>query len=64
MISSLVAEANKPPKESRIPYKAILEYFEQIPDGINIMQGSLYDENYKLTEQGARLLLHHFGYLE
>lgn len=65
MINFIVAEANKLPKDSRLPYNRILEYFETVlHDRAAELLRPLYDIDGLLTREGAKILLHHFGYLE
>lgn len=61
MINCIVEEANKLPKESRIPFNVIVKYF--LDHTVGKPEVPLFDED-KLTRNGAKALLYHFGYLE
>lgn len=63
MVQCVLEEANKLPRESRIPYNAIAAYFDQIPGGSSLLS-QLFDEDGRLTLAGAKAILYNFGYLE
>ena len=62
MVACIVEEANKLQK-SCLPAISITQHFERMPGGLELL-AKLYDEDYKLTAEGAKILLYHFGYLD
>ena len=64
LIKYVVREANKRPKESRLPFHVIQKYFLTKRGGYELLK-LIYDEDEAfMTEKGACLLLQHFGYLD